>query len=177
MNYNINISVINSYLTSTIIILSLAIFSLVGNVRAESFPRSGSIDYEGSGLSNQEKDKNENKNKDKANKKKEKQKKEREKQELKGATEYDRLRREASAKLADNDLFKLRVEETYKELRRQHSEIAFRINTFDSNDERVTFTGDKLKTEDTLYDNSFVQDYINRVGQALVPEQSRIRLI
>lgn len=74
-----------------------------------------------------------------------------------------------------NSDFKLRVDAHYKDLRRQHSERAFLVNTFDAQDERVTFTGDKLKTDDTLYDNPLVQDYINRVGQSLVPSNSPYR--
>jgi predicted Zn-dependent protease len=67
------------------------------------------------------------------------------------------------------------VDEAYNQLRRDHSEFAFRMNTYDTQDERVTFTGDKLKTEDTLYDNPLVQDYVNRVGQSLVPPNSAHR--
>jgi len=71
--------------------------------------------------------------------------------------------------------FKARVDQDYKDLRRKHSEQAFRVNTFDTKDERVTLSGDKLKTEDSLYDNPLVQDYVNRVGQSLVPASSPFR--
>ncbi|MBI1764740.1 MAG: M48 family metalloprotease, partial [Acidobacteria bacterium] len=73
--------------------------------------------------------------------------------------------------------FKYRVDQDYKEVRRQHSDYGFQMNTFNSNDDVTTFTGDKLKLEDTLYDNEFVQDYVNRVGQALVPATSAQRYI
>lgn len=171
MSCKIEISGLCSYLASAFIILFLGTVSLAGNGRGEALIRIGSTDLEGAGHRDQE---NGGKNK-KDKKDDEKRKKEREKRELKAVTEYDHLRHQARARLADDDFFRIRVDETYKELRRQHSEIAFRINTFDSNDERVTFTGDKLKTEDSLYDNPFVQDYVNRVGQSLVPEKSRIR--
>ncbi|NOT61052.1 MAG: M48 family metalloprotease [Acidobacteria bacterium] len=87
---------------------------------------------------------------------------------------YQELRAKAREKYDDptKTEFKLRVNGDYKEKRREHSEYAFQINTFDTQDERITFTGDKLKTEDTLYDNPLVQDYVNRVGQSLVPPAS-----
>jgi Zn-dependent protease with chaperone function len=105
----------------------------------------------------------------------EKNEQKRERDEQKIRNEYNRLRNAAKAKLRLDSSFKMRVDISYNEVRRQHSEYGFKINTFDANDERVTYTGDKLKTEDTLYDNPLVQDYVNRVGQSLVPSQSRIR--
>lgn len=89
--------------------------------------------------------------------------------------EYQKLLDNGLKKYDSKPEFKVRVDEDYKALRRRHSETAFEINTFDSQDERVTFTGDKLKTEDTLYDNPLVQDYVNRVGQSLVPADSSHR--
>ncbi|MEK7831708.1 MAG: M48 family metalloprotease, partial [Acidobacteriota bacterium] len=94
--------------------------------------------------------------------------------------EYQKLLTNAHKKYDQKDKeydldFKARVDEHYKDLRRQHSEQAFLVNTYDTQDERVTFTGDKLKTEDTLYDNPLVQDYVNRVGQSLVPTASPYR--
>jgi predicted Zn-dependent protease len=112
---------------------------------------------------------------DKERQEREKNEQKREREEQKIRNEYNRMRTEAKAKLRVDPSFKMRVDVSYNEVRRQHSEYGFRINTFDANDERVTFTGDKLKTEDTLYDNPLVQDYVNRVGQSLVPQQSRIR--
>ncbi len=85
---------------------------------------------------------------------------------------YQELRAKASEKYKVNANFKQRVNEDHKEKRRQHSEYAFQINTSDTKDELITFTGDKLKNEDTLYDNPLVQSYVNRVGQSLVPENS-----
>lgn len=93
----------------------------------------------------------------------------------KAEREYQKLKASALKKYNNDPSFKIRVDEEYRQVRRQHSEMAFKINTYDSNDERITFTGDKLKSEDTLYDNPLVQDYINRVGQALVPESSKFR--
>ncbi len=90
---------------------------------------------------------------------------------------YRELRAKAKEKYQDTTKreFKLRVDGDYKEKRREHSAYAFQMNTYDQQDERVTYTGDKLKSEDTLYDNPLVQDYVNRVGQALVPDKSQQR--
>ncbi|NDD63785.1 MAG: hypothetical protein EBZ36_07380 [Acidobacteria bacterium] len=117
----------------------------------------------------------EKKKADKENKKAAKNTEKKEKQEVRARRAYEQALTEARLKLEQNQSFKARVDDDFKEIRRQHSEIGFHINTYDSNDERVTFTGDKLKTEDTLYDNPLVQDYVNRVGQSLVPAQSQIR--
>lgn len=90
------------------------------------------------------------------------------------AQKYQELRERAWMKYKDPAKFefKMRVNNDYMDKRREHSEYAFRINTYDTNDERITYTGDKLTTEDTLYDNHLVQDYVNRVGQSLVPDAS-----
>ncbi|HKX27421.1 MAG TPA: M48 family metalloprotease [Blastocatellia bacterium] len=90
------------------------------------------------------------------------------------AQKYNELREKAWAKYKDPSKleFKQRVDHDYKEKRREHSEQAFKINTYNANDERTTYTGDKLTTEDTLYDNHLVQDFVNRVGQSLVPAKS-----
>lgn len=69
--------------------------------------------------------------------------------------------------------FREEVEEAYRHKQREHSEYAFYFNTRDANDNQVTRTGDKVKIQDTLYDNPMVQDYVNRLGQSLVPATSR----
>lgn len=68
--------------------------------------------------------------------------------------------------------FRMEVNESYRQKQREHVEYAFSINTRDREDSQVTRTGDKLKVDDTLYDNPLVQDYVNRVGQSLVPQSS-----
>lgn len=98
-----------------------------------------------------------------------------EKNAVKREQEYQKFRENGQKKYEADPAFKIRVDEDYKDVRRRHSDYAFHINTFDANDERITFSGDKLKTEDSLYDNPLVQDYVNRVGQALVPENSPYR--
>jgi len=64
----------------------------------------------------------------------------------------------------------------YRNVQRKHAELAFEINTYDSNDMVTTNSGDKLpRNNDTLYDNLIAQDYVNRVGQSLVPDNSEKR--
>ncbi len=116
------------------------------------------------------------KKKDKSAEAEQKEKKEQQKAD-KQERNYQALKQRAYEKYTgkkDPD-FNADVDEAYNQLRRDHSEFAFRMNTYDTQDERVTFTGDKLKTEDTLYDNPLVQDYVNRVGQSLVPPSSTHR--
>ena len=68
------------------------------------------------------------------------------------------------------------VDYEYRNVQRQHAQLAFEINTFDSNDTVTTNSGDKLpRNSDTLYDNLIAQDFVNRVGQSLVPANSEKR--
>jgi len=71
-----------------------------------------------------------------------------------------------------NPEFHQEVEEGYRRIQREHSEYAFSINMRDPNAEQVKIDEDKVKINLTLYDNPLAQDYINRVGQSLVPAGS-----
>ncbi len=68
--------------------------------------------------------------------------------------------------------FRSEVDESLRLKQREHSEYAFRINTMDRSYEHFTRTGDRLAVENSLYDNPLVQDYVNRVGQSIVPKNS-----
>lgn len=87
--------------------------------------------------------------------------------------EYIKMKQFALTEMEKDYAFKAQIESAYRRKQREHSEYAFYINTFDAQDEQVTRTGDKLKIEDTLYDNPLVQDYINRLGHSLVPKSSQ----
>jgi Zn-dependent protease with chaperone function len=87
--------------------------------------------------------------------------------------EYIKMKQFAQTEMEKDFAFKSQIESAYRRKQREHSEYAFYINTFDAQDEQVTRTGDKLKIEDTLYDNPLVQDYINRLGHSLVPKSSQ----
>lgn len=68
------------------------------------------------------------------------------------------------------------VDQEYRHLQREHARTAFEVNTNDKDDWVETNSGDKLpKNNDTLYDNLMAQDYVNRVGQSLVPAASEKR--
>jgi hypothetical protein len=71
-----------------------------------------------------------------------------------------------------NPDFKQEVDEAYKRMQREHSEYAFAINIRDPNAEQVRIEEDRVKIAATLYDNPLAQDYVNRVGQSLVPANS-----
>ncbi|MCG3161126.1 MAG: Beta-barrel assembly-enhancing protease [Acidobacteria bacterium] len=86
--------------------------------------------------------------------------------------EYQKIKQFSDKLYAEDSGFHDEVEETYRQKQREHSEYAFFINTRDNQDEQIMRTGDKLKVDDTLYDNPLVQDYVNRVGQSIVPGDS-----
>ena len=68
------------------------------------------------------------------------------------------------------------VDQEYRHLQREHARMAFSVNTNDKDDWVETNGGDRLpKNTDTLYDNLMAQDYVNRVGQSLVPAASEKR--
>jgi Zn-dependent protease with chaperone function len=87
--------------------------------------------------------------------------------------EYQKIKQFSEKLYAEDAVFREEVDESYLQKRREHSELAYFTNTRDSQDDRDTRTGDKLKVEDTLYDNPLVQDYVNRVGQSIVPKDSK----
>lgn len=69
--------------------------------------------------------------------------------------------------------FKEDVDYEFRRLQRDHAQLAFKYNTLDNDDWVMTNSGDKIpKNNDTLYDNLLAQDYVNRVGQSLVPQNS-----
>lgn len=109
--------------------------------------------------------------------KKEKKKEEKPKAEAtpklsKDEREYQKIKKFSQERYNSNAEFREEVEEAYRQKQREHSEYAYLINIRDAADELTTRTGDKVKIEDTLYDNPLAQDYVNRVGQSLVPAGS-----
>lgn len=86
--------------------------------------------------------------------------------------EYQKIK-EFSINLSKEDpTFRAEIEESYRQKQREHSEYAYYINTLDASDEIIKHTNDRIKINDTLYDNPLVQDYVNRLGQSLVPKNS-----
>jgi hypothetical protein len=71
-----------------------------------------------------------------------------------------------------NPEFRGEVDEAFRRMQREHSEYAFAINTRDPQADHIKLEGDKVRISLTLYDNPLAQDYVNRVGQSLVPAGS-----
>ena len=65
--------------------------------------------------------------------------------------------------------FRLDVDEAYRRMQREHSEYAFAINAQDAKGELVKKDRYKVGGDTTLYNNPLAQDYVNRVGQSMVP--------
>ena len=65
--------------------------------------------------------------------------------------------------------FRQEVDEGFRRIQREHTEYAFAVNTRDPKADHIKLEGDKVKISLTLYDNPLAQDYVNRVGQSLVP--------
>ena len=104
--------------------------------------------------------------------KKDDQKKEEKPKLTKEEKEYQKIKKfSLDLYLKDAD-FRDSCEDAYLKKQREHSEYAFYINTRDPGFQQVTRDGDKLTVEYTLYDNPLAQDYVNRVGQSLVPAGS-----
>src|SRR5215813_7987701 len=68
-----------------------------------------------------------------------------------------------------NPDFRLEVDEAFRRMQREHSEYAFSINAEDAKGELVKKDKYKVAGETTLYNNPLAQDYVNRVGQSMVP--------
>jgi predicted Zn-dependent protease len=71
-----------------------------------------------------------------------------------------------------NPDFRVDVDEAYRRMQREHSEYAFSINAQDAKGEFVKSDKLKVKAMTTLYENPLAQDYVNRVGQSMVPVNS-----
>jgi Zn-dependent protease with chaperone function len=80
--------------------------------------------------------------------------------------EVKRFSHELYTKDAD---FRDTVDEAYERKMHEHAKFAFDINTRNGLDGQIRRDGDKLNIYDALYDNPLAQDYVNRLGQSLVP--------
>src|ERR1043166_5953389 len=89
---------------------------------------------------------------------------------------YEEALAKARDKYNKDDDFREDVDYEYKDTLKQHATQAFEFNTSDAGDWVTTYSGEKLpRSSDTLYDNMMAQDYVNRVGQSLVPLNSEKR--
>ncbi len=83
--------------------------------------------------------------------------------------EYQKIKKFSLEQYLKDGDFRDSVEDAYLLKQREHSEYAYYINTRNPATQQVTRDGEKLRVEYALYDNPMAQDYINRVGQSLVP--------
>ncbi len=86
--------------------------------------------------------------------------------------EYQKIKKFSLEQYLKDAEFRDAVEEAYLQTQREHSEHAYYVNTRNPAHQQVTRDGDKLRVEYALYDNPLAQDYVNRVGQSLVPAGS-----
>lgn len=118
------------------------------------------------GAARRQQDEKEKKDKDK-DKKKADEKPKLTKQERK----YQEIKRFSVDKYNKDQEFRDQVDDAYTRLLRGHSDHAFDINTRNPNTQ-LRRDGDAVKILYALYDNPLAQDYVNRVGQSLVPAGS-----
>ena len=110
---------------------------------------------------------------EKRNKKEEDRKRKESDARAKEMKKYSNLTDFALDLYAGNPQFRDYVDDSYLDLQRQHASEAYRLNTSRSREVLVTETdGEVLSIRRALYDNPRVQEYVNRLGQQIVPEDS-----
>lgn len=106
-------------------------------------------------------------------KKKEDERKEKEaKARTKEAKKYNTLKDFAEDQYASDPDFRDQVDDAYRDLQSSHADEAYRINTSPGRQYLTTENGGELKIRRALYENPRVQEYVNRLGQSIVPEDS-----
>jgi hypothetical protein len=86
--------------------------------------------------------------------------------------EYQKIKQFSQTRYNEKPDFRDEVDEAFRQKQREHSEYAFNINTLDSDDAQIIRGAERMRILDTLYDNPLAQDYVNRVGQAIVPSNT-----
>jgi len=110
---------------------------------------------------------------EKLQQKEEDRKKDEAKSRSKEAKRYNTLREFAEDQYASDTDFHENADKAYLEMQSQHAQKAYNINighTFEVIDADTDEAQGKFPR--LLYDNPWVQDYVNRVGQHLVPDDS-----
>ncbi len=91
----------------------------------------------------------------------------------KSVGQYTEALAKAKEKYGKEEDFRADVDYEYRGVLREHAKEAFAHNTYNPESWVQTMSGEKLpRSDDTLYDNLMAQDYVNRVGQSLVPANS-----
>ncbi|HVQ37035.1 MAG TPA: M48 family metalloprotease [Pyrinomonadaceae bacterium] len=89
------------------------------------------------------------------------------------AKKYQTLSEFAEDLYASDPEFKDQVEDAYLDLQSRHASEAYQINISHSKELLTTENeGEVLKLRRSLYDNPRVQEYVNRLGQQIVPDDS-----
>lgn len=110
---------------------------------------------------------------EKLKKKEEKRKEKEAKLRVNEAKKYQTLSDFAQDLYAEDPEFKERVDSAYIDLQTEQQFDAFLINTARWRDYAVTDNDEaKLKSRRILYENPRIQEYVNRLGQQIVPEDS-----
>jgi predicted Zn-dependent protease len=106
-------------------------------------------------------------------KKKEEERKEKEaKARTKETKKYNTLKDFAEDQYASDPEFRDQVDDAYRDLQSSHADEAYRINMSAGKQYLATENGGELKIRRALYENPRVQEYVNRLGQSIVPEDS-----
>ena len=90
----------------------------------------------------------------------------------KNAKQYDKLKDFSENLYATDSDFREDADKHYDAVQQQHSQEAYAYNIAPPARPTVVHDGDRLRLQRGLYDNKVVADYVNRVGQQLVPEDS-----
>ncbi len=110
---------------------------------------------------------------EKAKKKEDERKDKEAKARAKDAKKFNTLKDFAEDLYASDIEYKEEVDTSYLDLQADHALQAYRINTTHPKEYLSTDTeGEVLKIRRALYDNPRVSEYVNRLGQRLVPEDS-----
>jgi predicted Zn-dependent protease len=89
------------------------------------------------------------------------------------AKKYQTLSEFAEDLYASDPEFRDSVDDAYLDLQSQHASEAYKINISHPKELLATENeGESLKLRRALYDNPRVQEYVNRLGQQIVPEDS-----
>jgi predicted Zn-dependent protease len=100
--------------------------------------------------------------------KKEEPKKEEKPKLTKQERKYQEIKKFSTELYNKDEEFRNHVDKEFADLMRRHTDLAFAVNTSTGFDRRMA-DGDTLRMNETLYDNPLAQDYMNRLGQSLVP--------
>ncbi len=87
------------------------------------------------------------------------------------AREFEKKKTFYQKKFETDADFRSEIEAAYRDKLREHGEYAASVNNLASRQATVD-TRSPLAKFDTLYDNPLVTDYVNRVGQSLIPQDS-----